>query len=355
MSVVLEAKNLIKHFDRNMGLFAPVLPPIRAVDGVSFALGRGEVLGLVGESGCGKSTLGLMLLRLIEPSGGRLLFEGQDITHLRRAEMRPLRRRMQIIFQDPYSSLNPRLTIRNIVGEPLVVHKLANRSELTDRVVHLLRIVGLRPDLIDRYPHELSGGQRQRVGIARALIVEPKLVVADEAVSALDVSIQAQVLNLLADLREQFQLSLILISHNISVVQHMCDRIAVMYLGRIVEIADADSVVMRPLHPYTEALLSAIPLPDPVAQGMRKRIVLKGDVPSPAAPPSGCHFHTRCPYRREVCSISVPALRDAPVGRQVACHFAEELYPRHLNDAFGGKLPQVGVGQEKGLPGGVSP
>ncbi len=321
---ILAAENLVKHFRRADGFAAPALRPVRAVDGVSLTLRRGETLGLVGESGCGKSTLGLLLLRLIEPTAGQVVFDGRDITGLGRREMRPLRQRLQMIFQDPYSSLDPRMRIGRIIAEPLVVHATP-RSEIDGRVAEAARMVGLHPDMLDRYPHELSGGQRQRVGIARALVVRPELVVADEAVSALDVSIQAQILNLLADLREQLGLSLILISHNIAVVQHLCDRIGVMYLGRLIEIGRADDVVMHPLHPYTQALLSAVPTPDAPAQRARARMVLKGEVPSPDDPPAGCRFHPRCPFARETCAAIEPALRDIAPGHVAACEFAEEI------------------------------
>jgi oligopeptide/dipeptide ABC transporter ATP-binding protein len=324
---VLQVEHLVKYFARGGWLLSPRLPPVRAVDGVSFTLADREALGIVGESGCGKSTIALLAMRLIDPTAGRIVFEGQDITHLGRHALRPLRRRMQMVFQDPYSSLSPRMTVRKILSEPLVIHGVADKAAIGREIERTLHIVGMRTGFLDRYPHELSGGQRQRIGIARALIGNPRLIIADEAVSALDVSIQAQILNLLSDLKEQLHLSLIFISHDISVVQQLCDRIAVMYLGRIVEIGAADDVVMAPLHPYTEALLSAVPSRR-FDEARQKRIVLKGDMPSATAPPAGCRFHTRCPYRRDLCTTVSPELR--PVGtRAVACHFAEEIFPAH--------------------------
>jgi oligopeptide/dipeptide ABC transporter ATP-binding protein len=322
--IILRAENLSKHFAAGHGFLARGERHVRAVDDVSFELRRREVLGLVGESGCGKSTTGRLVMRLIEPTSGRVFFDGAEITALDKPALRALRRKLQIVFQDPYSSLNPRLTVRRIVGEPLVIHELCARSELGDRVAELLRKVGLLPDHMRRYPHELSGGQRQRVGIARALIVNPELIVADEPVSALDVSIQAQVLNLLEDLKDEFRLSLIMISHNMSVIQHACDRVAVMYLGQLVEVAGADEIVIAPCHPYTEALVSAVPVPDPHAH--RSRIILKGDVPSPIDPPAGCRFHTRCPHARAQCAVEQPQLREVRPSHWAACHFAEQIY-----------------------------
>ncbi len=293
---------------------------VKAVDGVSVAIREGETLGLVGESGCGKSTLGRAILRLEEPTSGEVLFEGRNILTFDPKQLRALRRQMQIIFQDPFSSLNPRKTVAQIVGEPLLVHGLGNRLERDQRVEELLGVVGLRAEHMRRYPHMFSGGQRQRIGVARALALNPKLVICDEAVSALDVSIQAQVLNLLRDLQDEFGLTYLFISHDLHVVEHVSDRVAVMYLGKVVELAAKAEIYLRPLHPYTQALLSASPMPDPTVK--RQRIILKGDVPSPINPPPGCRFHTRCPYAESVCRQSEPELREERDGHFAACHFA---------------------------------
>ncbi len=317
---LLRVENLVKNFPISGGLFGRVVDQVHAVDGVSFDLAAGETLGLVGESGCGKSTTGRCILRLIEPTSGEVWFEGKSVTRAGKEELRALARDMQIIFQDPYASLNPRMTVGAIIGEALIIHKLAKTTrEYQERIVELLETVGLAADHMRRYPHEFSGGQRQRIGIARALAVSPKLIVCDEAVSALDVSIQAQVINLLEDLQTKFNLTYLFIAHDLSVVEHISDRVAVMYLGRIVEIASARDLYTNPLHPYTEALLSAVPIPDP--QIKRKRITLQGDVPSPIKPPSGCHFHTRCPIAQfPLCSSEAPLLKQSSDGHWVACH-----------------------------------
>ena len=317
---LLKVQDLVKHFPISGGLLGREVDRVHAVDGVSFELQAGETLGVVGESGCGKSTTGRCILRLIEPTSGEVIFNGQSVTKASKSELRALARDMQIIFQDPYASLDPRMTVAAIVGEALTIHKLTKTPrEYDDRVVQLLETVGLSADHMRRFPHEFSGGQRQRIGIARALAVNPQLIVCDEAVRALDVSIQAQVINLLEDLREQFQLSYIFIAHDLSVVEHISHRVAVMYLGRIVEMAPARLLYTNPQHPYTEALLSAVPIPDPKVS--RKRIPLQGDVPSPIHPPAGCHFHTRCPIAKKgLCDREKPALKQSAEGHWVACH-----------------------------------
>jgi oligopeptide transport system ATP-binding protein len=317
---LLRVKDLTKEFDVGAGFLLRSANVVHAVDKVSFSINPGETLGLVGESGSGKSTTGRCILRLIEPTAGEVWFQGQNVGELDASTFRALCRDMQIIFQDPFASLNPRMTVGTIIGEALTIHKLAKSKEaFTDRVVELLELVGLQPDHMHRYPHEFSGGQRQRIGIARALAVEPKLIICDEPVSALDVSIQAQVINLLEDLQGKLGLTYLFIAHDLSVVEHISHRVAVMYLGRIVEIANARDLYATPLHPYTEALMSAVPVTDPKAR--RKRIVLQGEVPSPINPPSGCHFHTRCPIRKlPLCSSEVPQLKETAGGHFVACH-----------------------------------
>jgi oligopeptide transport system ATP-binding protein len=318
-TLLLEVKHLKKHFPIKGGVFSKTIGYVYAVDDINFTLEKGETLGLVGESGCGKSTTGRTILRLIEPTDGAIYFEGQDITTLDKSAMRALRREMQIIFQDPYASLNPRMTVGSIIGEPLEIHKIARGSEKEERVASLLQKVGLRAEDMRKYPHEFSGGQRQRIGIARALALNPKLIVCDEPVSALDVSIQAQVINLLEDLQAEFGLSYLFIAHNLNVVEHISNRVAVMYLGQIVELASDEELYKNPQHPYTEALLSAGPIPDPTVK--KKRIILEGDVPSPINPPKGCHFHTRCMYKDKICEEVEPEFKDIGGGHWVACHF----------------------------------
>ncbi|HJV13766.1 MAG TPA: dipeptide ABC transporter ATP-binding protein [Propionibacteriaceae bacterium] len=325
--VVLKAENLVKHYPIKAGVLRRTVGHVKALDGVSFELYKGETLGIVGESGCGKSTLGRMLMRLEEPTGGKLFFDGIDVSAQKGSAMRRLRRDIQIVFQDPYTSLNPRKTVGDIVGEPFEIHTdVVPKRGRRHRVQELLELVGLNPEHINRYPHQFSGGQRQRIGIARGLALNPKVIICDEPVSALDVSVQAQVVNLLGELQGSLGLSYIFIAHDLSVVRHISDRVGVMYLGKIVELGDEDQIYSRPTHPYTQALLSAVPLPDPTMREMREQIVLTGDVPSPANPPPACRFHTRCWKAQEICSIEEPLLIDRPDGESAhlsACHFAE--------------------------------
>ena len=321
---LLEVRDLYKYFPINAGVFSRHIGDVKAVDGIDFTIRRGETLGLVGESGSGKTTAGRVVLRLLPATKGQVLFEGRDVHALGREDVRKLRKEMQIIFQDPYASLNPRMTVGDIVGEPLRIHGIATGKDAATRVQDLLRLVGLQPYHANRYPHEFSGGQRQRIGIARALAVDPKFIVADEPVSALDVSIQAQVINLLQDLQAQLGLTYLFIAHDLSVVRHISTRVAVMYVGKIVEIADRDDLYENPLHPYTQALLSAIPIPDPAVEQRRKRIILTGDIPSPVNPPAGCRFHTRCPVAFDRCRVDVPPLKTYAPNHVAACHWVEE-------------------------------
>ena len=322
-NVLLRVDNLMMHFPIRRGVFQRQVGAVRAVDGVSFEVHRGETLGLVGESGCGKSTTGRTILQLYKPTAGEVEFDGVNLVTLKGEQMRHMRRKMQMIFQDPYASLNPRMTVEQLVGEPLMVHSVATGAEIHERVTHLLELVKLNPAFASRYPHEFSGGQRQRIGVARALALQPSFIICDEPISALDVSIQAQVVNLLEELQQQFNLTYLFIAHDLSMVKHISDRIAVMYLGVIVELASRDELHAKPLHPYTRALLSAVPIPDPIADAKRERIILKGDVPSPANPPSGCRFRTRCPIAEAVCAESRPDFREIEPGHFVACFFAD--------------------------------
>jgi peptide/nickel transport system ATP-binding protein/oligopeptide transport system ATP-binding protein len=324
---LLEVSGLRKHFPVTRGIiFRQQVGAVKAVDGLDFSIRKGETLGLVGESGCGKTTTGRLIMRLLAPSSGRIVFEGHDITHAPQRRLRPLRRDIQMIFQDPYSSLNPRKTVGAIVGAPFRLQKIETEGGVKKAVQELLELVGLNPEHYNRYPHEFSGGQRQRIGVARTLALRPKLIVADEPVSALDVSIQAQVINLLEDLQDELDLTYLVIAHDLSVVRHIADRVAVMYLGEIVELASRDELYGSPLHPYTSALLSAVPIPDPAKRKGRERIRLTGDVPSPLNPPAGCRFHTRCPFVQPTrCADEWPALRELRAGHRVACHWAEDI------------------------------
>ena len=321
--VLLKVDDLKMHFPIYRGVFQRQVGAVHAVDGVSFDVMRGETLGLVGESGCGKSTTGRTVLQLYKPTAGNVVFDGVNLVGLKNEEMRKTRRKIQMIFQDPYASLNPRMTVADIISEPLMVHNVGTGKEIQERVAHLLELVNLNPAFATRYPHEFSGGQRQRIGIARALALQPSFIVCDEPISALDVSIQAQVVNLLEELQEQFNLTYLFIAHDLSMVRHISKRIAVMYLGVIMELAERDELYLRPLHPYTQALLSAVPIPDPVADSKRKRIILEGDVPSPVNPPSGCRFRTRCPIADKVCAESRPEFREVTPGHFVACHLVK--------------------------------
>jgi oligopeptide transport system ATP-binding protein len=318
--ILVKVENLKKYFPITRGVFQRHVGDIKAVDGVSFFVRRSETLGLVGESGCGKTTTGRTLLQLYRPTSGEVYFEGQDLSVTKGEQLRQMRRRMQMIFQDPYASLNPRMTIGSIIGEPLEVHNIAKGKEKRERVQELLRLVGLNPYFINRYPHEFSGGQRQRVGVARALALNPSFVVCDEPVSSVDVSIQAQIVNLLEDLQAQFNMAYLFIAHDLSMVRHISNRVAVMYLGKIVELTGRDELYNNPLHPYTQALLSAVPIPDPVVEERRKRIILEGDVPSPAHPPEGCNFNTRCPVVMDVCCKEDPEFKEVGWEHWVACH-----------------------------------
>ncbi|MBN2083733.1 MAG: dipeptide ABC transporter ATP-binding protein [Anaerolineales bacterium] len=324
-NILLKVENLKMHFPVFRGVFRRRVGQIKAVDGISFDVIRGETLGLVGESGCGKSTAGRTILQLYRPTAGSIILDGEDLSKIHGKALRHRRRKMQMIFQDPYASLNPRMTIGEIVSEPLEVHDTYRGKEKSERVAYLLQVVGLNPLYAGRYPHEFSGGQRQRVGIARALALDPSFIVCDEPISALDVSIQAQVVNLLEDIQKKMGLTYLFIAHDLSMVRHISNRVAVMYLGKLMELADRAEVYIDPLHPYTQALLSAIPIPDPVLEEQRKRVILTGDVPSPANPPSGCVFHTRCMYAERVCTDKVPDWREAHAGHWVACHFAERF------------------------------
>jgi oligopeptide transport system ATP-binding protein len=334
---LLTVEDLVMYFPIRRGVFQSVVGHVHAVDGISFEIKRGETLGLVGESGCGKSTTGRAILQLYKPTGGKVIFQGQNLVNLRGQKLRQMRRQMQMIFQDPYASLNPRMTVEQIIGEPLIIHNILKGSDVRTRVEELLKLVRLNPAYTDRYPHEFSGGQRQRIGVARALALQPDLIICDEPISALDVSVQAQVVNLLEDLQAEMNLTYLFIAHDLSMVRHISDRVAVMYLGVMAELADREELYSNPLHPYTIALLSAVPIPSPIIEAKRKRIILKGDVPSPVNPPSGCRFHTRCPLAEAICTEKRPEWREVSPNHFVACHLVESASTDVMKNSMAGK------------------
>jgi oligopeptide transport system ATP-binding protein len=333
---LLAVEDLVMHFPIRRGIFQNVVGHVHAVDGISFEIKRGETLGLVGESGCGKSTTGRAILQLYKPTSGKVIFQGQNLVNLSGPKLRAMRRQMQMIFQDPYASLNPRMTVEQIIGEPLQIHNILKGQAIRARVEELLKLVRLNPAYTDRYPHEFSGGQRQRIGVARALALQPELIICDEPISALDVSVQAQVVNLLEDLQTEMNLTYLFIAHDLSMVRHISDRVAVMYLGVMAELADRDELYSNPLHPYTIALLSAVPIPSPVIEAKRKRIILKGDVPSPVNPPTGCRFHTRCPLAEAICTEKRPEWREITTNHFVACHLVESPNTESMKTSMAG-------------------
>jgi oligopeptide transport system ATP-binding protein len=334
---LLTVEDLVMYFPIRRGVFQNVVGQVHAVDGISFEIKRGETLGLVGESGCGKSTTGRAILQLYKPTSGKVIFQGQNLVNLRGQKMRQMRRQMQMIFQDPYASLNPRMTVEQIIGEPLIIHNILKGSDVRTRVEELLKLVRLNPAYTDRYPHEFSGGQRQRIGVARALALQPDLIICDEPISALDVSVQAQVVNLLEDLQAEMNLTYLFIAHDLSMVRHISDRVAVMYLGVMAELAEREELYSNPLHPYTIALLSAVPIPSPIIEAKRKRIILKGDVPSPVNPPTGCRFHTRCPLAESICTEKRPEWREVNPNHFVACHLVESASTDIMKNSMAGK------------------
>jgi oligopeptide transport system ATP-binding protein len=334
---LLTVEDLVMYFPIRRGVFQNVVGHVHAVDGISFEIKRGETLGLVGESGCGKSTTGRAILQLYKPTSGKVIFQGQNLVNLRGQKMRQMRRQMQMIFQDPYASLNPRMTVEQIIGEPLIIHNILKGSDVRTRVEELLKLVRLNPAYTDRYPHEFSGGQRQRIGVARALALQPDLIICDEPISALDVSVQAQVVNLLEDLQAEMNLTYLFIAHDLSMVRHISDRVAVMYLGVMAELAEREELYSNPLHPYTIALLSAVPIPSPIIEAKRKRIILKGDVPSPVNPPTGCRFHTRCPLAESICTEKRPEWREVNPNHFVACHLVESASTDIMKNSMAGK------------------